>query len=187
MHDVLAGIGDQVDEAVSECWRIAKRGHDLGQVLDDMAIARTREQLAAIPADETDPDVTEPGRLAAVARRQLRPRRRHQRRRRAAAAPPGGPPRGDVGARGRAVAHRRRRSGARRPRLRRVRDVVDELEALRLAFDELQPRAASSAPDSVDAAQLGAVALRCASRRCGTPSAISSGRAAPSRILAGTP
>ena len=43
---------------MSECWRIARRGNDLGQALDGMAVARARQQLAAIPADETDPAVT---------------------------------------------------------------------------------------------------------------------------------
>jgi hypothetical protein len=57
MHDALADIGAEVDAAVSECWRIARRGDDLGQALDDMAVARARQQLAALGTDDTDPAV----------------------------------------------------------------------------------------------------------------------------------
>jgi hypothetical protein len=58
MHDALADIGAEVDAAVSECWRIARRGDDLGQALDGMAVARARQQLAALPPGDTDPAVT---------------------------------------------------------------------------------------------------------------------------------
>src|SRR5215831_8357150 len=51
MHDRLAEIGTHLDDAVSECWRIAQRGYELRHALDAMDIARSREQLAAIPAD----------------------------------------------------------------------------------------------------------------------------------------
>jgi hypothetical protein len=57
MRDRLQDIGTQLDEAVSECWRIAQRGYDLRHALDAMDIARSREQLAAIPADAADPAV----------------------------------------------------------------------------------------------------------------------------------
>ena len=59
MHDRLTEIGSHLDDAVSECWRIAQRGDDLRHALDAMDIARSREQLAAIPADATDPDVVQ--------------------------------------------------------------------------------------------------------------------------------
>ena len=56
-RDTLEGIGAEVDAAVSECWRIARRGDDLGNALDGMGVAQARQQLAAIAADETDPAV----------------------------------------------------------------------------------------------------------------------------------
>lgn len=58
MHDALAEIGAEVDAAVSECWRIARRGDDLGHALDGMGVARARQQLAALRPDDTDPAVT---------------------------------------------------------------------------------------------------------------------------------
>jgi hypothetical protein len=139
MHDVLAGIGTQVDEAVSECWRIARRGHDLGQVLDGMTIARTREQLATIAADETDPDVI--GRADA-----LRSRLASYERVAATSA--------DAEQELRLLVARLEETSARGAELSLtagadpglaalgsdVSQVLDELEALRLAFDELQPR-----------------------------------------------
>jgi hypothetical protein len=57
MHDALADIGAEVDAAVSECWRIARRGDELGQALDGMAVARARQQLAALGTDDPDPVV----------------------------------------------------------------------------------------------------------------------------------
>jgi hypothetical protein len=59
MRDRLTEIGTHIDDAVSECWRIAQRGYDLRHALDAMDIARSREQLAAIPAGATDPDLVQ--------------------------------------------------------------------------------------------------------------------------------
>lgn len=136
-RDRLAEIGTEVDAAVSECWRIARRGNDLGQALDGMAVARARQQLAAIPADETDPAVTGQAdalrsriasydRVAASsadAERQLRllVARLEETATRGTelSLGPGADP--SLAALGTDVTH-----------------VVEELEALRLAFDELR-------------------------------------------------
>jgi hypothetical protein len=137
-HDALAGIGGEVDAAVSECWRIARRGDDLGQALDGMAVAQARQQLAAIAADETDPAVTGQAdalrsriatydRVAASsadAERQLRllvARLEETATRGSELALTSGADAG-LEALGTDVTH-----------------VVEELEALRLAFDELPP------------------------------------------------
>jgi len=139
MHDRLAGIGAEVDAAVSECWRIARRGDDLAGVLDGMGVARARQQLAAISVDETDPAVTGQAdalrsRIASYDRvaassagteQQLRllVARLEETATRGAelSLTTGADP--SLVALGSDVAH-----------------VVEELEALRLAFDELQPR-----------------------------------------------
>ena len=138
-RDKLEGIGAEVDAAVSECWRIARRGDDLGNALDGMDMAQVRQQLAAIDADETDPAVTGQAdalrsRIATYDRvaassaeteRQLRllvarleeTATRGTELSLTTGADPG------LAALGTDVTH-----------------VVEELEALRLAFDELQPR-----------------------------------------------
>jgi hypothetical protein len=139
MHDVLAGIGDQVDEAVSECWRIAKRGHDLGQVLDDMAIARTRAQLAAIATDETDPDVVSRAdslrsRVASYDRVAATSADAEQQLRLLVARLE------ETSARGAELSLTAGADPALTALGSDVSQTVDELEALRLAFDELQPR-----------------------------------------------
>ena len=58
MRDRLTEIGTHIDDAVSECWRIARRGDDLAHALDGMAVTQARQQLAAIAPEETDPAVT---------------------------------------------------------------------------------------------------------------------------------
>jgi hypothetical protein len=138
-RDRLAEIGAEVDAAVSECWRIARRGDDLGQALDGMAVARARQELAAIGADETDPAVTGQAealrsriasydRVAASsadAERQLRllVARLEETATRGTELSLGAGADPTLAALGSDVTH-----------------VVEELEALRLAFDELQPR-----------------------------------------------
>jgi hypothetical protein len=123
---------------VSECWHIAQRGYDLQHALDAMDIARSREQLAAIPTDATDPDLVQ--RAAALSSR--------------------------VGAYDRIAATteqteqqlrllvaRLEETSARGAELsltagtpgvdaldREVTGVVDELESLRLAFEELDTK-----------------------------------------------
>jgi hypothetical protein len=52
----LSEIGARVDEAVSECWRIAQRGHELRSVLSGMNIGATRTQLDAVG---TDPELAD--------------------------------------------------------------------------------------------------------------------------------
>ena len=123
---------------MSECWRIARRGDDLGQALDGMAVAQARQQLAAIAADETDPAVTGQAdalrsriatydRVAASsadAERQLRllvARLEETATRGSELALASGAD-ASLAALGTDVTH-----------------VVEELEALRLAFDELPP------------------------------------------------
>jgi hypothetical protein len=136
MRERLVEIGRQVDEAVSECWRIALRGHQLRGTLDAMNIARTREQLAAIPADATD---------AAVRDRAASLRARIDTYDRIAAT------NGETEQELRLLVARLDETSARgaelslaateTPRLdalgSEVSGVVDELESLRLAFDEL--------------------------------------------------
>jgi len=137
-RDELAGIGGEVDAAVSECWRIARRGDDLAHALDGMAVTQARQQLAAIAPDETDPAVTGQAdalrsriathdRVAAStadAERQLRllvARLEETATRGSELALTSGADPG-LAALGSDVSH-----------------VVEELEALRLAFDELPP------------------------------------------------
>jgi hypothetical protein len=138
MRERLTEIGTHIDDAVSECWRIAQRGYDLQHALDAMDIARSREQLAAIPTDTTDPDLVQ--RAAALSSR--------------------------VGAYDRIAATteqteqqlrllvaRLEETSARGAELsltagtpgvdaldQEVTGVVDELESLRLAFEELDAR-----------------------------------------------
>jgi hypothetical protein len=138
-RDKLEGIGAEVDAAVSECWRIAQRGDDLGNALDGMGVAQARQQLAAIAAEETDPAVTGQAdalrsRIATYDRVAASSAATEQQLRLLVArleetatrgtelslttgADPG------LAALGTDVTH-----------------VVEELEALRLAFEELQPR-----------------------------------------------
>ncbi len=136
VHDRLVEIGTQVDEAVSECWRIARRGHELHDILDAMNIARSREQLAAIPTGATDP---------AVRQRADALTSRIETYDRIAAT------NADTEAELRLLVARLEETSARgaelalvateTPRLdalgSEVSGVVDELESLRLAFDEL--------------------------------------------------
>jgi hypothetical protein len=138
MHDALADIGVEVDAAVSECWRIARRGDDLGQALDGMAIAQARRQLAAL-GDDTDPAVT--GQADA-----LRSRIASYDRVAASSA--------DAERQLRLLVARLEETATRGTELSLttgadsglaalgtdVTHVVEELEALRLAFDELPPR-----------------------------------------------
>ena len=138
MRDALGDIGAEVDAAVSECWRIARRGDELGQALDGMGVARARQQLAAL-TDESDPSVAGQAdalrsRIAsydrvaastAEAERQLRLLVARLE---------------ETATRGTELSL----STGADPNLAAlnsdVTHVVEELEALRLAFDELQPR-----------------------------------------------
>ncbi len=138
MRDRLLEIRGQLDAAVSECWRIARRGNDLRGVLDGMAIARTREQLAAIPITESDPSVVDRAdslrsrvatydRIAATtvdAEQQLRLLVARLE---------------ETSARGAELSLTTGEGGLAALGTD-VSGVVDELEALRLALDEIAPR-----------------------------------------------
>jgi hypothetical protein len=138
MRDRLAEIGTRLDAAVSECWRIARRGHELRHALNAMDIARSREQLAAIPVDTDDPAVLQ--RASA-----LRSRVGTYDRIAATTA--------DTEQQLRLLVARLEETSARGAELSltagatgvdalgtEVSGVVDELESLRLAFDELPAR-----------------------------------------------
>jgi hypothetical protein len=137
-RDRLTEIGTHIDAAVSECWRIARRGYDLRHALDAMDIARSRQQLAAIPADATDPDIVQraaalTARVNAYDRIAATTEQTEQ----------------DL----RLLVARLEETAARGAELsltagaggvdaldQEVNGVVDELESLRLAFDELDAR-----------------------------------------------
>jgi hypothetical protein len=138
MRDRLVDIRGQLDAAVAESWRVARRGNDLRSILDGMAIARTREQLAAIPADAADPSVAERA-------ESLRSRVATYDRISAAT--------NDAEEHLRLLVARLEEASARSTELSvttsdtglaaldtDVTGVVDELEALRLALDEVGPR-----------------------------------------------
>jgi hypothetical protein len=56
-RDRLTGIGDRVDEAVQECWRIAQRGNELRRTLSGIDVGASRAQLATLDtADASSPD-----------------------------------------------------------------------------------------------------------------------------------
>jgi hypothetical protein len=138
MHDRLAEIGTHLDDAVSECWRIAQRGYELRHALDAMDIARSREQLAAIPADAKDPDLVQraaalSSRVSAYDRIAATTAQTEQELRLLVARLE------ETSARG---AELSLTAGA--PGVdalgQEVSGVVDELESLRLAFDELGAR-----------------------------------------------
>ena len=137
LRATLHDIAERVDQAVAECWLIARRGDQLGDVLDGMAIARTREQLAAI--DPASTVVSEQERAAALHARVDA----YDRVAATSAA---------TEARLRLLVARLDETVARGAELSLtggdpaaaglgsdVAGVVDELEALRLAFDELGP------------------------------------------------
>jgi hypothetical protein len=138
MRDRLVDIRGQVDAAVAECWRVARRGNDLRSVLDGMAISRTREQLAAIAAADEDPSVVE---------------RADSLRSRAATYDRIAAATSDAEEHLRLLVARLEEASARSAELSvttsdsglaaldtDVTGVVDELEALRLALDEVGPR-----------------------------------------------
>jgi hypothetical protein len=138
MHDRLVDIRAQVDAAVAESWRVARRGNDLRGVLDGMAIARTREELATIAATDEDPSVVERA-------DSLRSRAATYDRIAAATT--------DAEEHLRLLVARLEEASARSTELSittsdsglaaldtDVSGVVDELEALRLALDEVGPR-----------------------------------------------
>ena len=138
-RDKLEGIRAEVDAAVSECWRIARRGDDLGNALDGMGVAQARQQLAAIAADETDPAVTGQAdalrsRIATYDRVAASSAATEQQLRLLVARLE------ETATRGTELSLT---TGA-DPELAAldtdVTHVVEELEALRLAFEELQPR-----------------------------------------------
>jgi hypothetical protein len=138
MRDRLVDIRGQLDAAVSECWRVARRGNDLRSVLDGMAIARTREELATIAAADEDPSVVE---------------RADSLRSRAATYDRIAAATSDAEENLRLLVARLEEASARSTELSvttsdsglaaldtDVSGVVDELEALRLALDEVGPR-----------------------------------------------
>jgi hypothetical protein len=47
-RDHLVEIGAGVDDAVSECWRIARRGNELSKALASIDVAASRSQIAAL-------------------------------------------------------------------------------------------------------------------------------------------
>jgi hypothetical protein len=51
-RDRLVAIGAGVDDAVLECWRIARRGHELTRTLNGFDVTARRAQLAAAPPDD---------------------------------------------------------------------------------------------------------------------------------------
>jgi hypothetical protein len=51
-RDRLVEIGAGVDDAVLECWRIARRGHELSRTLSGFDVTTRRAQLAAAPPDD---------------------------------------------------------------------------------------------------------------------------------------
>jgi hypothetical protein len=131
MRDRLTDIGTQLDEAVSECWRIARRGDELAAVLDDMNIASARQQLAAIGSGDDERAEALKSRVASYDR---------------------------IAATGADTEHQLRVLVARLDEMAArsaelslsageglaalgsdVTRVVDELEALRVAFDEIGP------------------------------------------------
>ncbi len=138
MHDRLAEIGTHLDEAVSECWRIAQRGYDLRHALDAMDIARSREQLAAIPTDATDPDLVQraaalSSRVSAYDRIAATTEQTEQELRLLVARLD------ETSARGAELSLTAGTTGVDALGVE-VDGVVDELESLRLAFDELDAR-----------------------------------------------
>jgi hypothetical protein len=138
MHERLAEIGTHIDDAVSECWRIAQRGYDLQHALDAMDIARSREQLAGIPTDATDPDVVQraaalSSRVAAYERIAATTEQTEQQLRLLVARLE------ETSARGAELSLTAGTPGV-DALDQEVSGVVDELESLRLAFEELDAR-----------------------------------------------
>lgn len=138
MHDRLAEIGTHLDEAVSACWRIAQRGYDLRHALDAMDIGRSREQLAAIPAEATDPDLVQraaalSSRVSAYDRIAATTEQTEQELRLLVARLD------ETSARGAELSLTAGTTGVDALGVE-VDGVVDELESLRLAFDELDAR-----------------------------------------------
>jgi hypothetical protein len=62
LRDRLAEIGSRIDDGVQECWRIAKRGDDLDEALHHLEADQAMRELAAA---ERDPS-TLPGTLEAL-------------------------------------------------------------------------------------------------------------------------
>jgi hypothetical protein len=138
MHDRLAEIGTHLDDAVSECWRIAQRGYELRHALDAMDIARSREQLAAIPADATDADLVQraaalSSRVNAYDRIAATTEQTEQELRLLVARLD------ETSARGAELSLTAGTTGV-EALDHEVSGVVDELESLRLAFDELDAK-----------------------------------------------
>jgi hypothetical protein len=138
MQERLTEIGTHIDDAVSECWRIAQRGYDLQHALDAMDIARSREQLAAIPADAADPDVVQraaalSSRVNAYDRIAATTQQTEQQLRLLVARLE------ETSARGAELSLTAGTPGV-EALDQEVTGVVDELESLRLAFEELDAR-----------------------------------------------
>jgi hypothetical protein len=138
MHDRLAEISTHLDDAVSECWRIAQRGYELRHALDAMDIARSRDQLAAIPADATDADLVQraaalSSRVNAYDRIAATTEQTEQELRLLVARLD------ETSARGAELSLTAGTTGV-ETLDQEVSGVVDELESLRLAFDELDAK-----------------------------------------------
>jgi hypothetical protein len=132
-RDRLAEIGGRVDEAVQECWRIALRGNELRRTLVGIDVSASRSQLEAL-------DAQDPG----LAERRASLQSRINTYDRIAAST------GDIEQQLRLLVARLEETAARGAELSlvtgdepalaalgtEVSGVVDELEALRLAFEE---------------------------------------------------
>lgn len=53
LRERLAAIGDRLDDGVTECWRIARRGHALEGGLRQLDIDSVRHQLAQVELDRS--------------------------------------------------------------------------------------------------------------------------------------
>lgn len=138
LRERLADIGERIDDGVTACWRIANQGNALRQGVRTIGIGELRSKLAGSEAAAQDDPASEP-RLAAL-RAQLGSAERIE----ATAA--------DADARLALLTARLDEAAARAVELSLgagtgtgvagldadVDDVVDQLEALRLALDEVE-------------------------------------------------
>jgi hypothetical protein len=58
LRDRLAEIGDRIDDGVEECWRIAKRGAAMGDLVRQLDVGATRRELEAVQGSEAGSDGT---------------------------------------------------------------------------------------------------------------------------------
>ena len=131
-RDRLGDIGRQVDDAVQECWRIARRGDEVRIALNTMNIGATRSQLAAEHDEQRAASLR--ARVATYERVAATGADTEQRLRLLVARLE------ETAARGAELSITTKGDATLDALGTEIADVVDQLEALRLAFDETDSR-----------------------------------------------